>query len=41
MFQRDIDLTNTDGKLSKRLYLKESFSEILGRFFFKNHKKKL
>lgn len=34
MFQRDIDLTKIDGKLSKRLYLKESFSEIPGRFFF-------
>lgn len=33
MFQRDIDLPKTDGKLSTRLYLKESFSEIPGRFF--------
>lgn len=41
MFQRDIDLTNSDGKLSKWLYLKEGFSEIPGRFFLKNHKKEL
>lgn len=40
MFQRDIDLTKTDSKLSKRLYLKKSFSEIPGRFFLKKIIKK-
>lgn len=40
MFQRDIDLPKTDGKLSTRLYLKESFSEIPGRFFKKKSLKK-